>query len=70
MFSRKSETEVGGADNERVVDRAKLSFKGMMTKATEQNMFRFLSCRFSKKVGEGATNMGKGMMSKLSVYFT
>ena len=35
MFSRKSETEVGGADNERVVDRAKLSFKGMMTKATE-----------------------------------
>ena len=39
MFSRKSETDVGGAENERGMDRAKLSFKGMMTKATELNFF-------------------------------
>ena len=32
-------------------------------------MYIFLSFRFSKKVGEGASNMGKGMMSKLNVFF-
>ena len=35
MFSRKNENEIEGTENGKAMDRAKLSFKGMMSKATE-----------------------------------
>jgi hypothetical protein len=67
MFGNKKDYGQVGDESEKGRDHGKLSFKEMMSKASEYVYVLVVSYRLTKKVGEGASSMGKGMMSKLSV---
>ena len=67
MFGNKKDYGQVGDESEQGHDHVKLSFKEMMSKASEYLYVSSVSFRLTKRVGEGASNMGKGMMSKLSV---
>lgn len=67
MFGNKKDYGQMGDETEKGHEHGKLSFKEMMSKASEYVHILIVSNRLTKKMGEGASNMGKGMMSKLSV---
>ena len=67
MFGNKQDSGTMPDETETGHEPGKLSFKDMMSTASEYVHILIVSNRLTKKMGEGASNMGKGMMSKLSV---